>query len=299
MTTRILVAVDLSDASIEVLREGRALATARGAALAVVHVLGSFSDMQPLFPQGYAGNMTDALELEQIVRQSFARRVSEVEGCADAELFFERGVAYAEIVRRAEAWQADLLLVGSRGHTGLTRALLGSVAEKVVRYAHCPVLVFRPSRHTGVVLAATDLSDASLPAVAMAVSEARVRGARLMVAHVVDDWYSVYGSSAGVFFGISAPLPPAGAREASLALLRGALDQAVKRFDGEGEVLVLEGKPAAAIARAVEERDVELLVIATHGRTGLSRLLVGSVAEELVRLASCSVLVVRQVTIDA
>lgn len=299
MTRRILAAVDLSDASIEVLREARAIATARGAALAAVHVMGNFNDIQPFFPERYGDRMTETLELEQLARAAFARRVAEVEGCADIELFFERGQAYAEIVKRAEAWRADLVMVGSQGRTGLSRLLLGSVAEKVVRHAHCPVLVVRPGRHQGGVLAATDLSDPSLPAVATAVAEARLRGVRLTAVHAIDNWVEVYGARAGAFFGNAPPVPSAELQTASRTLLLDAISGAMRRFDGQGDALVLDGEAASAIVRAVEQQDVELLVVGTHGRTGLSRVLVGSVAEELVRLASCSVLVVRQIADDA
>lgn len=294
MSKRILVAVDLSDASIDVLREGRALATARGATLAVVYVAANFADMQPFYPQSYGTNMTHALEAEEIARETFERRVAEVEGCADIERFFERGTAYAEIVRRAEHWAADLVMVGSHGRSGLSRALLGSVAGRVARHAHCAVLVSRRSRSSGVVLAATDLSDPSLPAVGQAVAEARLRGARLVVAHVIDNTLAVYGAKVGAMLGNTVPLPSVEAQREAKGALAGLLQEAVERFGGEGEPLVLDGDVVAAIVHAVDERQADLLVVGTHGRTGLSRILLGSIAERLLQLADCSVLVVRQ-----
>ena len=68
----------------------------------------------------------------------------------------------------------------------------------------------------------------------------------------------------------------------------------MSRFGAEGEPLVVDGEAVAGLIRAVEEQQPDLLVVGTHGRTGISRLLLGSVAEKLVRLADCSVLVVRQ-----
>lgn len=294
MSKRILVAVDLSDASMDVLREGRALATARGAALAVVYVAASFNDMQPFYPQAYGANMTHALEAEQIARETFERRVAEVEGCAEIERFFERGIAYAEIVRRAEHWAADLLMVGSHGRSGLSRVLLGSVAARVARHAHCAVLVARSKRSGGGVLAATDLSDPSLPAVAQGVTEARLRGARLVVAHVVDNALAEYGAKVGSFFGNAPPLPSAAAQLEANQTLAGLLQQAAERFGGACEPLVVDGPVVGSIVRAVEQQQADLLVVGTHGRTGLSRILLGSVAEQLLQLADCSVLVVRQ-----
>jgi nucleotide-binding universal stress UspA family protein len=294
MPHRILVAVDLSDASTAALKTARVLADAHGATLAIVHVVTSVADVQPLFPQSYGINATNALEQERLAGEALERRVSEVEGCSDAERFVELGTPYAEIVRRAEAWKADLVVVGSRGSTGITRALLGSVAEHVVRVAHCPVLVSRPIRGSGVVMAATDLSDPSLPVIARAADEARLRGARLVVMHAMETSLAAYGAGAAALFGNIAPEPSAEAQRQTRLVLANLLSDAMRRFGAEGEPLVLDGDAVTGVVRAVEEQKADLLVLGTHGRTGISRLLLGSVAEKLVRLADCSVLVVRQ-----
>jgi nucleotide-binding universal stress UspA family protein len=294
MTHRILVAVDLSDESVAALKTARALADARGAALAVVHVLASIGDVQPFFPQSYGINATNLLELERLAGEALERRVAEVEGCSDVERFVELGAPYAEIVRRAEAWSADLVVVGSRGRTGISRAMLGSVAEHVVRAAHCAVLVARPARGSGVVMAATDLSDPSLPAVARAAEEARLRGARLVVMHAMERSLAAYGAGAAALLGNVAPSPTAEDHEQMRSSLVTLLGDAMRRFGAEGEALVLDGGAVASVVRAVEEQKADLLVVGSHGRTGLARLLLGSVAEKLVRLADCSVLVVRK-----
>lgn len=294
MTHRILVAVDLSDPSIAALKTARALAEARGATLAIVHVVASVGDVQPFFPQSYGINATHTVELARLAGEALERRVSEVEGCSGAERFVELGIPYAEIVRRAEAWNADLVVVGSRGKTGISRALLGSVAEHVVRVAHCPVLISRPSHGSGVVMAATDLSDPSLPAVARAADEARLRGARLVVMHAMEMSLAAYGAGAAALLGNVFPAPSAEDQRQTRSSLITLLGDAMRRFGAEGEPLVLDGDAVASIIRAVEEQKADLLVVGTHGRTGISRLLLGSVAEKLVRLADCSVLVVRQ-----
>jgi nucleotide-binding universal stress UspA family protein len=238
--------------------------------------------------------LANHLELEQLARDGIERELAQVEGCSDVERFFEIGIPYAEIVRRAEAWHADLIVVGSQGRTGVTRALLGSVAEHVVRVAHCPVLVSRPLRGSGVVMAATDLSDPSLPAVAAAAEEARQRGATLTVVHAMESTLAAYGAPAAALFGSSVPLPSPDEQKQVRDWLATVLGDAIRGFGAEGEPLVVEGGVVASVVRAVEERRADLLVIGTHGRTGLSRLLLGSVAEKLVRLVDCSVLVARK-----
>lgn len=293
MAERILVAVDLSETSILALREAHELATARGATLAVVHVTPHLVDIQALFPQNYGANMTALAEAEAATGLEVERHVAELDPGAKVPIFIERGQAYAEIIRRAESWSATLIVVASHGRTGLSRALLGGVAERVVRYAHCPVLVTRQSRSEKVVIAATDLSDQSLPALARGAEEARLRGARLVVVHAVDTAGASYLASAGTLFGATATVPPVEVQRATRDGLSELLRQAMARFGASGESLVLDGAPVAEIVRAAESFHAELLVVGAHGRTGIARIALGSVAEQLVRLSPCSVLAVR------
>jgi nucleotide-binding universal stress UspA family protein len=281
---RILVATDLSQAADEALRQGAAL-VGPGGALGVLHVLPSLQAVSMLFPQRHAG---DALEVGRIVAQAseaVGARVARECG-RDAELFVQEGVDYAEIVRRAEEWRADVVVVGSHGHGGLAR-VLGGVAERVVRHAHCPVLIARPTPARGCVLAATDLSEPALPAVKAAEAEARRRGVPLKVAHAVD-----FLQAEGLYLlGLT---PPAGYVADDLRdPARARLSAMMTAAGIDAESRVLDGPAPGAIVRYAEELGAELVVVGAHGRTGLTRLLLGSVAEKIVRSASCSVLVVR------
>lgn len=293
MAERILVAVDLSETSILALREAHALAIARAATLAVVHVTPHLVDIQALFPQNYGANMTALAEAEAATALEVERHVAELDPGAKVPIFVERGEAYAEIIRRAESWSATLLVVASHGRTGLSRGLLGGVAERVVRYAHCPVLVTRQSPSEKVVIAATDLSDPSLPALARGAEEARLRGARLIVVHAVDTTAASYLASVGSPFGTTVPIPPVEIQRATRDGLSELLRQSMARFGASGESLVLDGAPVAEVVGAVEKFHAELLVVGAHGRTGIVRIALGSVAEQLVRLSPCSVLAVR------
>jgi nucleotide-binding universal stress UspA family protein len=293
MAERILVAVDLSETSIFALRTAHALASARGAILAVVHVTPHLVDIQALFPQNYGANMTALAEAEVATGLEVERHVAKLDPGAKVPIFIERGQAYAEIIRRAEAWSASLIVMASHGRTGLARALLGGVAERVVRYAHCPVLVTRQSHSEKVVVAATDLSDPSLPAIVRGAEEARLRGARLVVVHAVDTRGASYLASAGTLFGATVTLPPVDVQRATRDGLSALLRQSMARFSASGESLVLDGAPVAEIVRTVENFHAELLVVGAHGRTGIARIALGSVAEQLVRLSPCSVLAVR------
>lgn len=150
---RVLVATDLSEPADEALRQAATLAGIDGA-LAALHVLPSLQSLSALFPQRQT---PETLKVGQIIARAADAVRERVAGFAgrDAEIFVEQGTPYAEIVRRAEAWKADIVVVGSHGQSGLER-VFGGVAERVVRYAHCRVLVARKTSAHGWVLAATD-----------------------------------------------------------------------------------------------------------------------------------------------
>jgi len=290
---RILVATDLSDSADEAIRQAHARAAA-GDALAMCFVMHNLQPITPLFPQQTAVTIVDVAALETRVESAVRDRVVSLTGRpADGfEVFVEQGVDYAEIVRRASKWKADEIVVGSHGRTGLAHALLGSVAERVARYASCAVRVARAGKHSGPILAATDLSDPSLPAIAAARAEATRVHAPLVAVHAVDVEPS-FASMAGLPFGI---VPSTLAPEVVTQIEEAAattLSTAMKSAGATGEVSIVTGEAAPAIASEAKARDARLVVIGTRGRTGLAHIALGSVAERVVRTAPCSVLVVR------
>ncbi len=156
---RVLVATDLSDAADVALREGAALASAPGAALAVIHVVPELPFLQSWPSRPGDEEAKIAARAIETTRARTHKVVGE-----RAEVFVELGVDYAAIIKRAEAWDADLIVVGSHGRSGVARAF-GGVAERVLRHAPCSVLVARPAGARGWVLAATDLSPPSFAAI--------------------------------------------------------------------------------------------------------------------------------------
>ncbi len=291
---RVLCATDFSEASDEALRQAHEIALGAGAALAVCHVVPDVQRIHPLFPQRHLAEALGAPALEQRARAALIERAEKVTGRGpnEIEIILAIGSGYPEILQHVEEWRADLLVAGGRGHSGLGR-LLGSVASHLVRYASCPVLIARTSAARGVVLAATDLSDAALPAIAAAAEEAVRRNASLVVAHAFDFAGSAGFWALGSPFGLATALLPAEiineVRDAARATLEGAL----ARFGAKGEIAILEGAPAASILREAEARGAELIVVGTRGRTGFARVALGSVAENVVESAACSVLAVR------
>jgi nucleotide-binding universal stress UspA family protein len=188
----------------------------------------------------------------------------------------------APAIARAADDEGATVCMPTHGRSGLGYALLGTVAEEVLRLARGPVVLVGPrvelesGGDAGTVVACVDGSPVSEGALPTAAAWARHLGAPLELVHVVEPThpYPVAGSA------------PDFTDSGYLAALANRVAwHTPPRYD------VLHGDPATAIARHAST-SVELLALATHGRSGLSRAVVGSVAMRIVHRASCPVLLV-------
>jgi nucleotide-binding universal stress UspA family protein len=288
---RTLAAIDLGPSSEATLREAVAHRPPNGR-LAICHVLPSLTSIRPLFPHLAGRELTHLAELPVRAKDEVARRADEVTGLAesDREIFIEEGSAYAMIAQRAKSWKADRVVIGASGAGGLAR-LFGSTAERVVRFAPCEVLCVRDAARSGPVIAATDLSDPSIPAMASAAAEAAARGVALVAVHAVDFGDATLASMALTPFGTN--LIPSDAVKSVTELAEQTIGAHLSRIGAKGEIVVRDGPAARIIVALAEERGASLVVVATRGRTGLAHLALGSVAERVVGTAPCSVLAVR------
>jgi nucleotide-binding universal stress UspA family protein len=295
MPRKVLVALDFSEPSEHALAEGHAIALAAGAKLLVCHSVPNVTRVNALFPER---NWAEALAVPKLMEAAgdlADRRITELTGRAqnDVTLFVDNGPADTAILRRAEEQEVDLVVVGSHAHTGIRHVLIGSVAERVVRYAHCSVLVARHGPESGQVLAATDFSHPATPAIATAAREMKRRNARLTVLHSLGLALPL-GVSASVPLGATAHVPPQDAIDAARALALQMLADSLSRLGVEGHRLVPAGIPEDDIVEAANRLAAELVVVGSRGWTGLARVALGSVAETVVHRAACSVLVVRE-----
>jgi len=290
----VLVATDLSDPAREAIRQAGQYAKERRAKLVALHVAQNLTPIHPVFPHLSERDVNDEIRIGRVLTDRLSDQVHatlEPDVPADVEVDF--GVPDVAIVRKAEEIRSQLVVVGSRGATGLERLMLGSVAERVLRHAHCPVLVARQGGGHGRILAATDLSDPALPAVATAARLARERSQRLTLIHVLEVPSHLLSGLAPL-----GPVPDV-PDDATVAQLRAAattmLEDMLARFEVEGDCQVVAShRPAAAIVAKSDEIDAELIVAGTHGHSGIFRMSVGSVAERISSRARCSVLVVRR-----
>jgi nucleotide-binding universal stress UspA family protein len=290
----VLVATDFSGPSDEALRQAHERATADGAQLVVCHVVPSLLPVSMLFPQRAVEHGNAQLSLQQRAAELLVERTHAITGRSPSEYgaVVLEGSPYGAIVEHAEQVGAELIVVGDHGTTGVGRLVLGSVAERVLRFAHCPVLVARAGRRTKRILVATDLSDPSLPALSTASAEARRTGWPVTALHCVEFAAPVLGPEYGVVY--TPALAPTIAEEMRAAA-SSRLTDAVREIGIEADVRVADAPAAAAttIASVALELDADLVVIGTRGRTGLRRVALGSVAEAVVRNTKSSVLVVR------
>ena len=281
----VFVGTDFSEAADEALRQGHDLARDLGTSLVVCHVVPELESVNILFPQLAARDAEHRQMLAEKALAAVERQVTATldDGAANVRAVVEVGTPHAGLLAQADAAGAGLIALGP-----------GRTAERVVRHATVPSLIARQSRR-GIVIAATDFSDPSLPALHAAASEARRRGSRLQLLHVVDlGTLAIAGAAGGGLpFLPGTPGIPLPAIDDLRGAARDQLREELTRLGIDGEAVTKSGPAAQTIIDVAGAAPAELVVVGTHGRTGLARLTLGSTAEAVIRSAQCSVLVVR------
>jgi nucleotide-binding universal stress UspA family protein len=274
----IIACSDLSMESDDAIRAGAEWARRTESPLEVVHV-GPFGMLQSLQNRHLADTLLARLE-GMIEALDVPARIVSLEGDVPEE-----------IVRHAEKRGARLVVMAASKKGAAARFLLGSTADRVTRRAPCAVLIARPPASRGPVLVGTDFSDASALAVEMGAAEARSRRVPLLLAHSVfePDPLSVLGPTV-----VANPTPRDDQRSVRTEAATRLLSTLLESTRAAGDIRVDAGEPGRALVSMAEVSGAELVVVATHGRGGLSRAALGSVSQFVVRHAPCSVLVARQ-----
>ncbi len=190
------------------------------------------------------------------------------------------------IVEFAETHGVDLIVAGTRGRRGVSRAILGSVAADILRSAPCPVLTVRAPKgeipdEVNKVVVPVDFSPLSKGAVWYGAGIAQLFDAELTITHVMEKAgdSSAYGFKPSVF----------GTAEAYKRVQRD-LSKLTEGLPIDATLQVLDGPPAKAISDYATEKQVDLLIMPTRGQSGVKRLWVGSVAESVITTAPCPVI---------
>jgi nucleotide-binding universal stress UspA family protein len=293
----ILVARDFSPCSERALETALALADRSGATLHVVH-----ADVLHADPYGEPDDAAGSLDkLRERLKEDVERDRDESArfdpGSVKMEHAVVRDVAAAPaLIRYVEEHDIDLIVMGTHGRTGLRRMLLGSVAEEVIRWVPCPVLTMRSDcefkDEVRAILVPVDFSESSKAAVRQAVRLARLWGARLDLLHVGETTPvpSFYDTGFLVY-----EYGPKFA-EHTTEQLHGLVDDAVAEVPGavpDVGAHVGVGQAPSVIAKEAERLGSDLIVMGTRGLSGLKHLLLGSVAERVLRTAPCPVLIAK------
>jgi len=265
---RVLVATDGSDYSAGAIRTGVALAKARGARLIGLSIALYNPEYSTLVP-----NLGE--EAEKRAQEALQSFVAEAGPDAQTQTL-EASDPYLGILAGAREQQADLIVIGRRGKRGLARMMVGDATARVVGGAGCAVLVApRAARlWEKQLLLATDGSPCSEAAAGAAGHLAKASKLPVAVVSVV-----------------TASQNDARRREAQEAVAATVARLAAMGVTAEGRVL--EGRPDEAIVKAAEEAGADLIVMGSHGRTGLKKVLLGSVVERVIGQTPCPVLVVK------
>jgi nucleotide-binding universal stress UspA family protein len=213
------------------------------------------------------------------------------------------GRPFEEICRLASQINADLIVLPTRGLGRLKHIVLGSTAERVVRYAPCPVLIPRGPRFKSItwdgaaaktgfklrkILVPVDFSNCSLAGLKYAARLARDTGATLRLFHVIYPYAQA--------FGIDRPgIDATSLMKAAEATAKTQISELLRMnflVDLPCETEIRTGPAIDEIVSESSGREIDLVVTSTHGRTGFEHAIIGSVAEHVIRYAECPVIVV-------
>ncbi len=289
---RILVPTDFSEASKQVLPYAVALARQFGAETTMVYVVptawpAELSEMGILIEENRL--FSEALTtLRQFREREFPPDLK-------AETLVLAGRPYEKLCEAARTMGTDLIITATHGHTGLAHLLMGSTAERIVRFAPCPVLTVRAQfirvrfPETGPfsfsrIIVPVDFSEPSRQALLYAASLAKKLRAAIQLVHVLEPspYYEFDRAQSGTM------------ETQWKKTARAKLDLLLQSCAVDATAQVRIGVAFEEIVQEAANHQADLIILSTHGRTGLKHAFLGSTAERVVRHAACPVLVVRQ-----
>jgi nucleotide-binding universal stress UspA family protein len=278
---KILVAIDGSESSMHALKESFKLATDEKCWVTVVSVIPSYEgDLGAV----WINNVKEAMEKPCKVALSEAEKMAKNERVL-IKTVCEEGEIYERIVDLADAENSDLIVMGRKGTAGIGRTLVGSVTARVIGHSQRDVLVVPNDTSIGwkSILFATDGSKYSENAANKAIDFAKSYGSEIKVISVVDvtDEFMARAPSAV---------------EDLVKKAKEIVEDVREKASSKGiktEGIVREGDAYKVIVNVAKKQKANAVIMGSHGRTGLKRLLMGSVTERVIGHAPCPVLVVK------
>jgi nucleotide-binding universal stress UspA family protein len=280
---RILFATDFSASAHHAERYASIFSQCFGASVEIIHVL-------EVYPGVYA-----SVESHEQTEEHLAQAVGRLQQLAISAGARKRvGVASIEICAAAMDYNADLIVMGTRGKVGLEHMLLGSTAERVLTGAPCPVLTTRSANEDqnapmsiARIIVPTDFSECSMEAISYSTHVAKALSASLTLLHVLEP--VPYGDHLRLPTG-NTEIEPEDSAASELRRLAATMEAAGVAV----ETVIRSGVPADSILEFVKTANADLIVMGTHGRRGIAHLMRGSVAEAVLRQAPCPVIAARR-----
>jgi nucleotide-binding universal stress UspA family protein len=265
---KLMVATDSSEYSESAIREAINFAKVCSSKLLAVSIVTTNLEFETVVPQIMEKDEKEAREHLESIKNRAAK-----EGIDCDAIVRLSEEPFQDIVNLAEKYKVNMIIVGTHGRTGLKRLMMGSVTAKVIGHSPCNVLVV--PLHAKVecknVLIATDGSKFSEAAASEALGIAKRCGSSLIVISVASS-------------------------DAEIALAKDNVKKVVEAAEKEGiktMPCVTTGKPYEAIIETSKQNNADFIIVGSHGRTGLARLLMGSVTERVIGHAEVAVLVVK------
>jgi len=295
-----LVPTDFSPASDRALEQAAELARPLKAE---VHLLHKVVYPPPHPPTELLDRLDDTARFDYVLKEVIERPEREAQegletrrkslegrGLAVATHLERSGDVYERVERATKSLKPDMLVMGTHGRGGIQKWLMGSVAEKALRHAAIDVLtlhadspIARTERGIGEILVATDFSDGSRRAIQAARTLAGESGGSICLLHVIEARFAPRrGEGEPALLQVSPEI-----RAEAERALRDELASDAEKF------VLAEGDVVREIDRVAEERLSSLIVVGSHGLSGVRRALLGSVAEKVARFCHLPVLTVR------
>ncbi|HSR67545.1 MAG TPA: universal stress protein [Acidobacteriota bacterium] len=288
---KLLFTTDFSEPARQALPHALELARKFGSQIIVLHVRTLFTDD----PSNVEYQFLDEDRYEDFLDKNLKKASQPLSSEVSFETAVVRNVSPAAgIVEYAEENKVDMIVMGTHGRSALGHFFLGSVAEKVVRHAPCPVLSVGPKGQDhyidqpdhAEILAPFDFSEHSIAAVGKALELAEAFGANVHVLYVLEQevhpaFFATWKLSV----------------EQHLGEIRSNAIKALEEELGEATaarvdltVKIGDDRSDREISRYCRDKDIDLIVMGTHGLSGIDRALLGSTTERVIRKAPCPVL---------
>jgi len=234
--------------------------------------------------------------VEDVAKASLAKlQASLQERGVIADYVIRYGRGWEELTRQAIAGKYDLVLVGTRSRNPASRLIFGSTAQKLIRFCPKPVWVAKPGevREIREICIASDFSDAALAATFAGVSVAQAIPSKLFLLHALEFPFEAYMRTGGVTEEDVAKYRDRMRSDAQQKLQEQLSQTDYRTLKYGVKIELVEGAADAVVPTFIDHNEVDLLVIGTHGRSGVAGVLLGNTAERILPFVHCSLLAVK------